>query len=555
MRYRFLYPPFVALLFLALAGCANMPMSGPVVEATVAAGSRAQLVQQAQGPRDNSTRQQLVSDFLNAVGAGSYDYFEVARQYLTANANERWHPEVSAVVFDDSAAPKLTVSGSTVTVASRMVITVDSHGVPTPADADDATLETSFTLRKVSGQWRIDDLPQGILIPQTAFQNSYVLRRVYYPDSSSQYLVADPRWVPRSEAERQLVLSLINGPSKPLNEVVSSAFPLAIADGKGVSVDIDSEKNLAFVSLPNIAGGYSAKQLENIQWQLDETLVEDGTTASVQLFVGDKLIKPENFNTRVHLHKQPPDRLVGLRDGDLVSLSGTKTDVLARAESFSGLRIAALAQSFDSEPDVVALVPGTGIIQLTPQVRELYSVPDSLPPKYDSRGWIWYGSHTDTNRIRLGNSDGGDALLDLPWDDFKELTGLAVSPDGSHLLLVGRVATGEYRASVALIVRNTDGRPERLRELPNRLSSLTELFDPVWTDTLKSAVLAADGTVHELSLGGFTQSYTAPKGVVRLLGGASTGTLEAVGDDWVRYLRVSDSWRNSGGNLDRPCYP
>ncbi len=94
-----------------------------------------------------------------------------------------------------------------------------------------------------TGQWRIDELPDGVVMGKSDFQRNYTSVDKYYfasgtsvGDAGEPVAVADPVFV-RSKVDpmTQMVGSLLKGPTSWLDPVVRSSFPTGTALQKGVS--------------------------------------------------------------------------------------------------------------------------------------------------------------------------------------------------------------------------------------------------------------------------------------------------------------------------------
>ena len=88
--------------------------------------------------------------------------------------------------------------------------------------------------RKVGGQWRISELPNGIVLSRDNFENSFSEYPLYFFDPDFRYLVPDVRWFPNCSgtvADR-IVNALLAGPSNWLQGgVVTTAFPADVKVG------------------------------------------------------------------------------------------------------------------------------------------------------------------------------------------------------------------------------------------------------------------------------------------------------------------------------------
>ena len=120
--------------------------------------------------------------------------------------------------------------------------TVDAQQAYSPA-AGSYRKTVHLTKDGKSGQWRIDSLPQGVVMGQSDFQRNYTSVDKYYfasdtsaGETGQPVAVADPVFV-RSKVDptTQLVRSLLNGPTSWLGPVVRSSFPTGTALKKGVS--------------------------------------------------------------------------------------------------------------------------------------------------------------------------------------------------------------------------------------------------------------------------------------------------------------------------------
>ena len=114
---------------------------------------------------------------------------------------------------------------------------------PPPA----AEFRTTFDLTKVDGEWRIEDLPQGLLLSQSDVDRAFRSFSVYFFNPAFETLVPDPRMVPviGPGLATTLVRRLVAGPSdwlqpavenNPVSILVDAVRSLMVGDPHGGSI-------------------------------------------------------------------------------------------------------------------------------------------------------------------------------------------------------------------------------------------------------------------------------------------------------------------------------
>ncbi|MFH0244112.1 LpqB family beta-propeller domain-containing protein [Streptomyces sp. HK10] len=240
-------------LVLLLAGCASMPSEGEVRR--VDPPSRSDTDSQARvfgvSPRKDAQPGQIVRGFLEATTSDEPE-FATAREYLTGRAARGWDPFARTTVLD--VAPTVLASGRSSTgeeggtvleVTGPTVALVDSEHAHQPSDG---TYRETFHLVRVGGEWRIDRLPDGLVVAEADFERNYESVNTYhYADlgpgagavtRGEDVLVADPVYVrERIDPLTEAVEALLDGPTGWLAPVVGSAFPegTRLADGTRLS--------------------------------------------------------------------------------------------------------------------------------------------------------------------------------------------------------------------------------------------------------------------------------------------------------------------------------
>jgi hypothetical protein len=224
-----------------LAGCASMPEGGDVIKVVDQSrgGSDPQVTVFGVKPQTNEEPTEIVRGFLEATTSDEADY-RTAKDYLTGDAQARWDPAVGITVL--AGGPQLSQvrpqglaqdSGTTVDLSATQVASVDGKRSYAPASG---TYRASFHLVRVDGEWRIDSVPDGLVLSQSDFQRIYQSVNAYYfaqrgPTAESGtargVLVADPVYIRRRiDPLTATVQALLAGPGNWLRPVVTSAFPL-----------------------------------------------------------------------------------------------------------------------------------------------------------------------------------------------------------------------------------------------------------------------------------------------------------------------------------------
>lgn len=271
---------------LVLAGCASMPDSGDLrgVESTPRQDTQVRVF--AVPPGEDAPPSEIVQGFLEALTSDD-PHYKTARQYLTGEAAKTWRPELSTTVLTDGPGAKAEGAGGredtgeiSYTLTGTKVATVDAQQSYAPATgAYGRTVH--LTQDEKSGQWRIDALPQGVLMGQSDFQRNYVSVSKYYFASNTMAAgantqptaVADPVYVRRRvDPMTQMVRSLLNGPTRWLGPVVRSSVPTGTALAKDAGALTPDERNKLTVPLNDKAAGIGTNRCQEMAAQTLFTL-------------------------------------------------------------------------------------------------------------------------------------------------------------------------------------------------------------------------------------------------------------------------------------------
>jgi hypothetical protein len=315
---------------LVLAGCVGIPSSGRVNQGPLVqnGGQQAPGVDLPLGPRRNASRTELVNDFLQAATDATGDY-AIAKEFLTARAARTWVPTKSVLLRERPATPQ-DVGANTVDYSVSTKASVNALGGYVQQGTD-STQTLSYTFTKVGGQWRISDLPDGIVLSRTSFENSFNQHPIYFFDPEYRYLVPDLRWFPTgSTVPDRIVGALLAGPTDWLQQgVVASAFPAGVQRGSPVAV----RNSTATVDFSANAASTKPAVRGLILRQLQQSLLSAGITLVSMTSRGAPLTFPDSQES----HAEPAVAVSGnalLQKGKqfgffrgLQSLGGISTQV------------------------------------------------------------------------------------------------------------------------------------------------------------------------------------------------------------------------------------
>lgn len=254
-------------------------------------------------PRENAEPSEIVEGFLEAM-TGDDPGFTTARKYLTKQAARTWKPEDSTTVLTSAPVPQSAhnrqhdrgVPGQAQTLVypltGQKTATVDDRHAYRPLDpapySESIRLVQQRTADGKNKEWRIDSLPQGLVIGESDFQRNYRSVNTYYFAAGKNWVVADPVYIrkrqdpmTRMDALTQTVKSLLDGPTNWLKPVVDSRFP----DGTELKKDVTSlttdDRNTLKVPLNSKADNVGRDQCRKMAAQVLFT-VRDLAATKVQ---------------------------------------------------------------------------------------------------------------------------------------------------------------------------------------------------------------------------------------------------------------------------------
>jgi Lipoprotein LpqB beta-propeller domain/Sporulation and spore germination len=495
-----------------VAGCASVPTSGPIRSGSQAGLDNGQqgVVVEAQEPRQNADQLPIVNGFLEAMSDSRA--FDVARQYMTAEAAARWKPEAKISVYDQTSTKAVTrrVDG-TIGLAAPLIGTIDRRGSWTPA-VKGKSLQFVFKLTKVSGQWRIANVPDGVFLAKNQLETNIQPRNLYFLSPARDMLVPDPVYLPINwpvgRTATLLVQELLKGPTSRLGNGVGTAAP----PGTQVNVSVLVDSAVATVALSDAAANLGSNERELLAAQIAWTLAP--VTSAVRITVNGAPLTEDGSEYRsftdfsrfdptapgsqkqLYLVRGGKIQLVFGLDGSQEIATQALNDSLLygyTARSFAvNLRgdFGAITTSFGGRNWVVyaRLIPK----DTTEKEDRILTEGAVLRPSFDWQGNLWIVDRATSARPRLRVRAPDGKLLDVVTDFQGAVpTGFRIAPDGVRALLVMKRGTTTF-VQTATIAAGDDKRLALTRFRPLQLP-LEDISDASWYKADELLVVGASG--------------------------------------------------------------
>ena len=591
---------YVACGAVLLAGCASMPDHGDLrgFESTPRQDTQVRVF--AVPPSEDALPPQIVQGFLEALTSDDLNY-ETAKQYLTDRARKSWHPQRSTTVLAN--APGIEVDWAVnkeerdtfaFLLTGTRVATVDAEQSYAPAGGN-YSQQVQLRRDKKSGQWRIDRLPEGIVLGQSDFQRNYMSVNKYYlaansaSGASSQLAaVADPVYVrQRVDPTTQVVRSLLEGPTSWLDPAVLSSFPTGTRLAKTGDPLTPDEHNKLTVPLNDKAARVGLAKCNEMAAQVLFTL-QDLTPAvdEVELRAGGaELCSLDTDGATAVATRGPvrsPEYLYFLDDEQRVVRirSGSKT---AGAEPVPGplgegtksLRSVAVSRDERTaagvslnggELYVARMEPGAQLGEPVLISRGKTEDDRLTTPSWDAQGNLWIADRDPAQaRLLLLQAGKNEPLeVDTPALDGRVKSvrvaadgvriALIVEKDGEQSLLVGRIDLDEKVGERAAVT---------VRELHNAAPELEEVTTMSWSGDDRLVVVGrAKGGVLQLryvQVDGSTPKAPAPDALTGVKEIAASEDerlpLVAYSDDGIVRLPSGAQWQTVVKEGSAPVYP
>ncbi|WP_328871792.1 LpqB family beta-propeller domain-containing protein [Streptomyces sp. NBC_00287] len=585
-----------------LAGCASMPDSGDLsgVDSTPRQDTQVRVF--AMPPSEDATPTQLVQGFLEALTSDDPNY-EIASQYLTEDAAKAWRPKTGTTVLADGpdafelprARGREDTGETSFTLSGSKVATVDEQQSYAPADGLYEAL-LHLTQDPKTKQWRIDELPEGVVMGQGDFERNYTSVNKYYFASNTSAggsgqtaAVADPVYVrERVDPMTQMVRSLLKGPTTWLSPVVRTSFPTGTALQKGITTLTPDEQNKLTVPLNDRAARVGLSKCTEMAAQLLFTLRSlTPSVDEVELESGGKQLcslteeRAEGAAARGstedveylyyvddkhRLVRMPAEEGATTPEAVPGALGEGQTQLRSAAVS-RGEEMAAGVGEDGKQLYVGSLVSGGSLGE--PVLRSTGRTTDDrlTTPSWDARHDLWVADRNpeDPRLLLLENGAGEPLQVKTPGLDGR-IESVRVAADGVRIALV--VAKGDTSSLlIGRIERETKPGEDRptvsIMELRSATPELEEVTTVSWAGDSRLVVVGReqDGvqTVRYVQVDGSTPEGPAPAALTGVKEIAATEDdrlpLVAYSEDGIVRLQSGAQWQKVVTDGTAPVYP
>ena len=513
----------VVAVLLGLAGCARMPTSGPVTEVQSSKETAAPpgIDFDPKPPQRGESASEIVTHFLEAMKARPVTT-AVARQFLSQDAQRSWQPDDAVVTYGEIGDP---VGGDiTVQVPLATVNEYDDRGAWQRSRAG-VTLQLGLTSE--NGEWRISEVPDALVVPESWFEDSYRRASLYFFDPTTQILVPEPVHVPGDQVASSLVPGLL--PSEGTDpRLERTYFPEGFTSALSVPI---TSAGIAQVSLDGDPGAIDETTGQLMLTQLIWTLRQDTRVRAVQLTVGDRELGLPGGATQVDLDvgsaydatgAQASADLFGLVDGRVVR--GSVSAMLSTSGPMGAQRLGIRSIGVTLDGDRVAGVTTDGSRVLVapvdedgPAVEVVSGARNLLPPAWDFADRMWLVDRNGGSARVLAVTGTRVSSIQVPGVSGRDVEQLLVSRDGSRLVAVVSARGGD-RVVASRVLHDDAGRvvgatPARrlayepdasgqVRDVAWRTPTAVSVLSDINEDLSQVRTVSVDGAPGELTTTG-----------------------------------------------------
>ncbi|MFV2120702.1 LpqB family beta-propeller domain-containing protein [Streptomyces sp. Act-28] len=595
-----------------LAGCASMPDSGDVSSVKASRQGDSQVRVYPVPPRENAAPAEIVEGFLEAM-TGDDPGFATARKYLTKQAARTWRPEERTTVL--SAAPVPQQDGPArqghgapgapqallYRLSGQKVATVDDRHAYQPLGSV-AYSESIRLVRQRSAdgrqkEWRIDVLPQGLLLGESDFQRNYRSVNKYYFASGRNWVVADPVYirkrqdpVTRMDSLTQTVKALLDGPTNWLKPAVDTRFPSGTELKQDTTVLTTDDQDTLKVPLNDKANGVDREQCRKMAAQVLFTVSDLASTRVQQV----ELQRSDGRPLCVLREDQKSDFMAdptpGLRETPyFVDANGRLAQLLPGAKETveprhvygpfgdGSAKVETVAVARDER--YAAAVSENGRTLRVASLQSETELPEPLitsrgaqpanrlsAPSWDGRNDLWIADRDPAGPrlLLLHGGTGSPVTVTAPWlDEDVRIEELRLSEDGVRIAM-RLTENGRTTLQIGRVERRTVGDRQKvsvvdLQAVAPRMESVTSVS---WAGPSRLVVLGkqaggvqqvryiqTDGSASAAAIPGLNQ--------VKAVAAANDerAPLVAAADDGIVRLQSGVNWQPMVDKGTSPVYP
>lgn len=534
-----------AVVLVLVTACSGIPRTGSVEEGdAIGTADDIDVIFLAADPTIGASQQEILNGFIQAAKSPQDDY-AIARRYLEKSAAESWKPNARTTV-DLGNRPTTAVTDTTLQMSITPVADVDSNGsyLESPSSAP-TTLKFGFT--QVDGEWRINQLDDGIVIEDLFFDQVFSAHSLYFYDPTFTYLVPDLRWFPTSTAVgTRVVKALLAGPSAWLGDgAVVTAFP----DGTQTPAVVTTGGQ-ARVELSSNVLQADSTDLQRMQYQLSESLKDLASASNVAISVDQNIVQiPANSAKQPEAAPRVDARPLVQRDGSFGYLSGSGvTSITGITDPVDAL-----------QPDAVSYSATAGTAAVRSTAGGVYAVRDGassgalidprpglVDPAVDPFGYVWSVPADAPTALTAFARDGSAVQIPTSWDGASGISSLEISRDGTRALAF--LTVGELpKLVVAAVIRSPDGVPQRLGQPVELSTAAGTPVDATWVDQLSVASVTrlASGETRAVlqQIGGRSRPLGSPPDAVSMAGGNDVDGLRVLSSDGSLLQQRGSAWQ------------
>ncbi|GAB7193695.1 LpqB family beta-propeller domain-containing protein [Kineococcus sp. NUM-3379] len=470
----------LVVLLAGAAGCGRLPDSGPVLSGPRLADDPGFGLLQVvpEGPLPEATPLEVVRGFLRAAGSVQDDH-AVARSFLTERAALRWRPDAATTICvrtptvtdlgragagqpSDGGPPPSAAATVQVLLEGPVLARIDAQG-RRAEQAPGVRLGQRLLLRAERGRWRIDELPDGVVVSASDASRTFRAFPLAFATPDGSQLVPEVRWFAYgSTTATKIVRELLRGPSPWLAPAVVSGAPARTRLRLG---SVPVADGVASVELTEEVVDTTPQERRLLLSQLRASLLRVPGVLSVRVTAGGvALSAPSGPDVPT---VRPPDdpRLLVLTEAGLARWDGAELTTVVSEQSGWAAAGAGThpAVSPVGGPFAMLGVDGRRLLLQrpgSPPVQALAAAEPMLPPSVDRFGWVWTARGQELLAVPSAAPDAGAVPVQGPaGEPLTGLSRLRVSRDGTRALVVRTGPDGAPVVAVHGVQRDPTGRP------------------------------------------------------------------------------------------------